>query len=72
MISHDYHMHSNFSCDCKATMAEMCRSAIDKGIPEIGFSEHYDLHPGETCYDWFKPEAWFTELDGAAPSLQTT
>ncbi len=63
MISHDYHMHSTFSCDCKAAMADMCRSAIEKGIPEIGFSEHYDLHPSETCRDWFRPVEWFAELN---------
>lgn len=63
MISHDYHMHSNFSCDCKATMTDMCRSAIEKGIPEIGFSEHYDLHARETCRDWFRPAEWFAELN---------
>lgn len=60
---HDYHMHSNFSCDCKFSMEEMCRSAIQKRIPEIGFSDHYDLHPGESCPDWFRPEAWFAELE---------
>lgn len=59
---HDYHMHSNFSCDCRATMAEMCRSAIAKGIPEIGFTEHYDLHPGETHRDWFRLDEWAAEL----------
>ncbi|MGH2523733.1 MAG: histidinol-phosphatase HisJ family protein [Anaerolineales bacterium] len=63
MIPHDYHLHSNFSCDCKATMVEMCRSAIAKGIPEIGFTEHYDLHSDESCRDWFKPDAWWAELE---------
>ena len=27
-IPHDYHTHTNFSCDSKATMAEMCRAAV--------------------------------------------
>jgi len=63
MIPHDYHMHSDFSCDCKASMAEMCRGAIEKGVPEIGFTEHYDLHPGESCPDWFQPEPWWAELE---------
>ncbi|CAN5425233.1 histidinol-phosphatase HisJ family protein [soil metagenome] len=63
IIPQDYHMHSNFSCDCKVPMADMCRSAISKQMPEIGFSEHYDLQPGETCVDWFRPEPWFAELE---------
>jgi len=61
-IPHDYHMHSNFSCDCQATMNQMCRSAIAMGIPEIGFTEHYDLHPNERCRDWFRPQPWWAEL----------
>jgi histidinol-phosphatase (PHP family) len=58
-------MHSNFSCDCQATMAEMCQAAIALGLPEIGFTEHYDLHPGEydECRDAFRLEAWAAELE---------
>ncbi len=56
-------MHSTFSCDCDAPMAAMCRSAIAKGIAEIGFSEHYDLHPGDLCPNWFKPDVWWTEIE---------
>lgn len=63
MIPQDYHMHSNFSCDCQTPMAEMCRSAIAKGIPEIGFTEHYDLHPGDPNRNWFRPEPWWAELE---------
>jgi histidinol-phosphatase (PHP family) len=56
-------MHSNFSCDCRATMAEMCQSAIAKGISEIGFTEHYDLYPDEPQRDWFKLDEWAAELE---------
>lgn len=62
MIPQDYHMHSNFSCDCQWSMAEMCQSAIDRGIRENGFTEHYDLHPGERCRDWFRPAPWWEEV----------
>ncbi|MCB0142176.1 MAG: histidinol-phosphatase HisJ family protein [Caldilineaceae bacterium] len=63
MIPHDYHMHSNFSPDCQAPMATMCRSAIAKQIPEIGFTEHFDLHADEPVRDWFKPEPWWQEIE---------
>ncbi len=63
MIPHDYHLHSNFSCDGKATLAEQCASAIAKGIPEIGLTEHYDLHPLESCRDWLRLDEWAIELD---------
>jgi len=62
MIPHDYHMPSNFSCDCQAAMADMCQAAVERGIAEIGFTEHYDLHPREECRDWFKLEPWAAEL----------
>ena len=63
LIPIDYHMHSRFSCDCRAAMAQMCQAAVERGIAEIGFTEHYDLHPGdENCRDWFQLEAWAAEL----------
>lgn len=63
MQLHDYHMHTNYSCDCKASMADMCKSAIIQGISEIGFTEHFDLHPQEPCRDWFRPDPWWDELE---------
>lgn len=62
MIPHDYHMHTEYSPDSRAPMELMCLSAIEKGIPEIGFTEHYDLHPDEWPRNWFKPRPWFNEL----------
>ena len=44
-------------------MAEMCQGAVDRGIPEIGFTEHYDLHPREKTRDWFEPESWWDEVE---------
>lgn len=58
----DYHIHSNFSYDGQATMVNMCKAAIDAGVREIGFTEHYDLHPGIASLNWFKLDDWATEL----------
>src|SRR3990172_240981 len=63
MVPHDYHLHTNFSCDGTAPMADMCQSAVDRGIPEIGVTEHYDLHPGEQCRDWFRLDEWAAEIE---------
>lgn len=63
MIPHDYHLHTHFSPDSHATMEAMCRSAIRQGIPEIGFSEHYDLNASEPLRDWFRLEPWAAELE---------
>ena len=60
----DYHIHTHFSCDCQAPMEAMCQAAVERGIPEIGFTEHYDLHPLETdCFDWFRLEPWAEALE---------
>jgi histidinol-phosphatase (PHP family) len=63
VIPQDYHMHSRFSCDCHIAMADMCQAAIDKGIAEIGFTEHFDHHTRDECRDYFQLEPWAAELE---------
>jgi len=63
IIPHDYHLHSSYSADAHASMEEMCRSALALGVPEIGFAEHYDLHPDENPRDWLRLEPWLAELE---------
>ncbi len=63
MIPPDYHIHTTFSCDAKASMEEMCQAAVALGLHEIGFTEHYDLNPVDTCYNWLKGDAWYAEIE---------
>jgi histidinol-phosphatase (PHP family) len=63
MIPLDYHMHICFSEDGDNTLEAMCRRAIELDIPEIGFSEHWDVGPYETNPRFFKPEPWYAELE---------
>jgi histidinol-phosphatase (PHP family) len=56
---HDYHIHSLFSCDSEASMEQMCVAAIQAGIPEIGFSDHFDLHPDDPFQDYLDLESWW-------------
>ena len=65
----DYHLHSKFSEDGDDSLAAMCQQAIKKGIPEIGFSEHWDVGPYEKNPRFFKPEPWFAELEHLRNSL---
>lgn len=62
MIPLDYHMHTRFSEDGDDTLEAMCRRAVELGIPEIGFSEHWDVGPYEKNPRFFQPEPWYAEL----------
>ena len=42
-ILYDQHMHSTYSGDAKDNMEDMIKSAIDKGLKGITFTEHQDL-----------------------------
>ncbi len=64
-IPHDYHMHSTLSCDCQASMAEMCQSALGRGIPEIAFTEHFDPKPEDICAGFYDPAGYFDALEAA-------
>lgn len=62
VIPQDYHLHSEFSPDSRAPLEVMCVAARERGLAEIGFTEHYDLHPVEPMRDYFRPEPWWAEL----------
>jgi histidinol-phosphatase (PHP family) len=63
LIPHDYHMHSTFSEDGASSPEEMCLRAIQLGIPEVGFTEHWDVGPYEENPRFFQPETWYAELE---------
>ena len=69
MIPQDYHVHSHHSVDCKASIEEMVLGAIRAGIPEIGFAEHFDLHPLDPACDWFKLDSWAEELEACRQTM---
>ena len=63
IIPQDYHMHSKFSSDGDSTPDAMCHQAIKLGIPEIGFSEHWDVGPYENKPRFLKVKSWFKEIE---------
>lgn len=65
LFPQDYHVHTEASCDCRATMAEMCRSAVQQGIAEIAFTDHFDPKLGDLCYGYYHPERYFAALEAA-------
>ena len=58
----DYHMHSQFSCDARTTMADMCRACVEARMEEIAFTDHLDVHPLDDCPGFYRPDAYFAEL----------
>jgi histidinol-phosphatase (PHP family) len=44
-------------------MEDMCMAAVKLGIPEIGFSDHFDLVPEDPCYAFFRADAWWHDLE---------
>ncbi len=48
----DYHIHTNFSNDCKASMEEMVKAAIDMELKEIAFTDHIDYLPDKSPYPY--------------------
>lgn len=68
---YDFHMHSNFSADCKAPMEDMIQEAIKKGLKEIAFTEHLDVdYPDEEWDFRFDPEAYQKKLEGLREKYQ--
>jgi histidinol-phosphatase (PHP family) len=49
-MSPDYHIHSEHSGDCDASMEAMCEAAIACGIGEIAFTDHLDFNPDDPGY----------------------
>ncbi len=65
MIIADYHVHSHFSSDSTASMAETVEKAIELGMNKICFTDHmdYDFPVKYGLPFVFDPDEYFKELD---------
>ena len=61
----DYQVHSFRSHDGRASIDDQCRRAIDRGLDEIGFSEHKDFDPADPAVAYFNYEAYMREISAA-------
>jgi histidinol-phosphatase (PHP family) len=59
----DYHVHSEFSADCRVPMADSCRAAIAAGVTEIAFTDHLDHEPADPGCGYYRPEAYFAAIE---------
>ena len=61
----DYHTHSTISPDAKGPMEDTCRAALEKGLSEIVFTDHFECRaPGQKGFFFDLPylEGYFKEL----------
>jgi histidinol-phosphatase (PHP family) len=59
----DYHVHTEFSVDCRVPMADSCRAAIAAGVTEIAFTDHVDHEPADMGHGYYRPAAYFEALE---------
>jgi len=53
MTRMDYHLHSRDSVDSAESVARMCRRAVEIGLHEVCFTEHYDTDPYDPGYGFY-------------------
>jgi histidinol-phosphatase (PHP family) len=56
----DYHMHTTISPDGKNNMGQMCQTAIEKGISEIAFTDHFEIFTPDFKGSRYSPPGQFT------------
>jgi histidinol-phosphatase (PHP family) len=61
----DYHVHSEFSVDCKIPIRTQCEAAIAAGVTELAITDHMEQEQADPGWRYYRPEAYFEELDRA-------
>lgn len=60
---YDYHVHSSFSGDCRYSMEDMVKGALQKNIKTLCFTDHIDYDYGNDEIDFvFDKDDYFKEL----------
>ncbi|TAH63090.1 MAG: histidinol-phosphatase HisJ family protein [Gottschalkiaceae bacterium] len=60
---YDYHVHSSFSGDCKYSMEDMLKGALERNIKTLSFTDHIDYDYGKAQLDFvFDTDDYFKEL----------
>lgn len=61
----DYHVHSEFSVDCRVPMAASCRAAIAAGVTEIAFTDHIDHEPADPGTGYYRAAEYLASVESA-------
>jgi histidinol-phosphatase (PHP family) len=59
----DMHCHSIHSEDADSSLEAMCRSALEKNLAGLAFTEHVDFNPADKGYDYFRKEEYENAID---------
>jgi histidinol-phosphatase (PHP family) len=59
----DYHHHTDNSFDSQAQMKEVCEHAIEKGLNEICFTEHFSVNPKVPTYGHMNFDRYFSQIE---------
>jgi len=61
---YDFHLHTNFSSDSKATMESMVQAGIQKGLKELCFTDHVEFAPAPPHdEEFFDPIIYLAEIE---------
>ena len=52
----DYHVHSDLSVEAYSSVDAVCERAVEIGLTEIVFTEHYDTEPADQGYGFYNYE----------------
>ncbi|MFS0750553.1 histidinol-phosphatase HisJ family protein [Oceanobacillus sp. 1P07AA] len=66
----DYHHHTNNSFDSEAVMDEVCAKAVEKGISEICFTEHFSVNPKAPTYGHMDFKKYISDIQHAKSNWQ--
>jgi len=59
----DYHVHSEFSVDCRVPMIQSCRAAIAAGVTELAFTDHVDHVPVDLGFGFWDADRYFSSIE---------
>lgn len=58
----DYHIHSTHSYDARSTIFELCQTASELGLAEIGLADHMDFEPTDAGYGFFQYDKYIADI----------
>ncbi len=62
MLLTDYHVHSDISFDCNTSMMDMCQHAVEIGLAEIAFTDHFNNHQLDIDLGFYNPDRYFEDI----------